>query len=655
MPTPHSIVKEHMATLHSPIIVSADICRHFDRSEYVSFTVYEFIELYDYLFLDHLTAAIIAHAIRVAPGIDEEEFRSMFLKTVAKELSSAIEVYDHVPLDFSSIFSSDPTHRSNPICSRMPPEEEVASDTYLKFCDLRHSLSGKTIFPRGGHRTVGRKVVDSFWQSYRAWGCVFMHEEGRDTVGVTVDDCLRLYLETGGYPDGPVEMRTSWTYSQINPRVYYARGGNVQAIAQYMQEIVNIIIDAFPEVHRVDRFSPPSAPLADDDVEIIYDYASFTSTLDAIVPFVDALSGFFTGVIVRIVDPREGLLHVDLGSLFAEYNRVCNQYQQFDISRLNLTDDPDTLLAHTCGMLGVEGNIFLATLLHGLFLRFLSGLHRSKCVGDDARFHHKTRDGMFSDDDKEYVFWVLNSIGILNFDKITAFVLRPDNDQAFRYIKRPVYRSENIMISGLLLTLPSQIPLTGAYDDFHTIRPTKAHPCRVVFKQIIRFLDNLETNSVTIKEEFPSHPIVIHIAFLCRLLREKDSDGRYSEVGRSNYRTFYRLPPVELWGRIRYVKWLVGEVGFDELVRFPRLGGADEPGVCDGRAGSHMYAQQSKARSFLCRMGYMEGEMLYDEFSINMLGLEEFQTLLEGQYTPTMKYSILVDIPVWYTHVPNAI
>lgn len=101
---------------------------------------------------------------------------------------------------------------------------------------------------------------------------------------------------------------------------------------------------------------------------------SFTSTLDAIVPFVNSLAEFFKGVNISIIDPVDGILSVDLGILFSEYNRVCNYYQSFDIS--------------------------------------------SKCVGDDARCHNKTPYGQISMADREYVFWAFSGIGVLNFDKL---------------------------------------------------------------------------------------------------------------------------------------------------------------------------------------------------------------------------------------------
>jgi hypothetical protein len=487
-------------------------------------------------------------------------------------------------------------------------------------------------------------------------GLTFKHEGIGEIDQVTVDDCMRLYQETGGYPDGPVEVRSSWKYSQITPRVYYARGGTVQVAAQYIQGITNIMVDEFPEVHRLDRFSPPMDPLTECDVEIIYDYSSFTSTLDAIIPFVDELSHFFAGTIIRVVDPCVGIVNMDLGDLFMEYNRVCNLYQDFDVHRLDIVNGADTIFQHTCGMLGVEGNIFLATLLHGLFLRFISGLHRSRCVGDDARAHHRTADGSFSKPDREYLFWMLNSIGDLNLEKIMAFESSPQFEQIFRYIKRPFFRSEDIMISGLLLALPSQIPLTGALDSFHTVLPTSAHPCRNVFKQIVRFLDLLALHSVTINDdEHHSHPIVIHLSYLVRLIKERDANGHYSGLGRSNKLTHYRLPPVSQWGQVRYTDWFMESIDFYEVIRFPKFGGAEDEGSCDGRAGSIMVRKQSKARGFLRRMGYLEAEELYDYYSVEQVGLDCILELLEGQYTPVMEYFVLKDIPVWYAQINGAL
>lgn len=139
------------------------------------------------------------------------------------------------------------------------------------------------------------------------------------------------------------------------------------------------------------------------------------------------------------------------------------------------------------------------------------------------------------------------------------------------------------------------------------------------------------------------------------MIRERDPDGVYSEIGRSSKRTHYQLPPYDQWGRITYIEWFVESIGYNELLRFPKFGGGEDEGSCDGRAGSMMLRKQSKARSFLVRMGFATSEMLYEEYSIEMLGVDMIQELLLGQYTPIMKYSILRDVPVWYTQIKEAL
>jgi len=658
-PVQGSFAESALPSLKTTILAPSAPTKTLNATTYVSLSLGDFIDLYLTCFLNHLTASVIAHGLRIAPIFDSEEIPFIFHEAVSKELSAGVVQFAHPLLDFRPFFSSDFRHRRLSLCSRLPPSEEVASATYRTFMQLRLELSDRILFPRGGHKSVGRQVAEDFWKGYYHSGQTFKHVEPSNPEDpVSVDDCMRLYQETGGYPTGPVEIRTSFKYSQIGPRVYYARGGRVQLVSAYMQEVVNRIIDAFPEVHRKDRFSPPPSPLSPDDVEMIYDYSSFTSHLDAVVPFVDSLSNFFRGITVHLVDPLHGLVATDLGDLFQEYNRMCNQRADFDIARVFSPKDEDsTIFQHSCGMLGVEGNIFLATLLHGLFLRYFVGLNRSKCVGDDARAHVQTMDGKMSMSDRSYTFWVLTAIGVLNFDKIRVFEYGVDPVlQTFRYIKRPLFRDSDLMISGLLLALPSQIPLTGNLDDHHDT-PHAANPCRIVFRQVLRYLDTLQVHSVTVDSDpsSVSYPIFIHLMLLRRMLRTRDSEGLQSEFGRSSYKTMYNLPPVELWGKKRCIDWYLSEIGYTEVVTLPKYGGAEEEGTCDGRAGSVMLREQSKGRGFLEKMGFVRSRMMMEDVSMESVGVDMFGQLMLGQYPPVMEYIVLRDVPTWYSMIPRTL
>ncbi len=93
-------------------------------------------------------------------------------------------------------------------------------------------------------KTVGGIVESNFWNDYNRGGCTFKHEGPlSESPLVTPRDCLKLYAETGGYVEGPVEMRSAWKYAQIGPRIYFARGGDVLKTSQYLQPLVNLIIE----------------------------------------------------------------------------------------------------------------------------------------------------------------------------------------------------------------------------------------------------------------------------------------------------------------------------------------------------------------------------------------------------------------------------
>lgn len=616
----------------------------------------QLLTIYQSAYLDPIPSSIIALAVRISPSTTSEEFLSTLLASVSKELTASINRYQGAIFNYQCIFSPDLTSREIPFSNRMAPNPEVASDTYQIFCQLRHTLSNQIVFPSIGSKTVGSKVADNFWEAYTAAGCTFKHAGQFDSeFHVTTKDCLKLYEQTGGYVDGPVEVRSSWKYAQIDPRIYYARGGSVVPASQYLQPIVNVIIDAFPETHRLNRFSAPQTPLDRTDVEIIYDYSSFTSSLDEIVEFVRHLAHFFRGTLITIIDVLEGPMQMDLGDMLDRYNEECNDYIKFDPTRVTQywTEDLHPL-THTCGMLGVEGNIFLATLLHGLHLRFLAGLKRSRCVGDDARFHYDTGTGRLPPDERTVVSWILAGLAPINYDKLGLFEegIEPEL-QAYRYVKRPIKRDSDIMVEGLMIDIPSLIPLFELADKHHTVFPSSTHPCRQAFKSIIRLLRVLKLHSITLENDREGiSMIACHVQFLLNEIRRLDPACTHSPFGKSDIQTNYRLPSVKDWGRIDYAEWVLYGLSYDTEVRFLKMGGASEDGGCDGRIGSTMIRETNGRRSFLLKMGYLLKEDMYDQISISMVGTDVMREYLEGQYRAVCRYEVVEEIPPWYSHIP---
>jgi len=642
---------------YDTILVPLSIVRLQTEVRYTTMTLGALVSLYQDAFLDPIPASLIALATRISPNTTNEEYTECLQAAVFKELTAAVNRFRGARFNYDCIFSSDPRHRSIPFSSRVVDNPEVASDTYRIFCRLRETLSNRICFPSTGRKTVGRVVEQNFWSAYRQAGCHFKHD-GRfgDPSQITPLDCLKLYSETGGYVDGPVEVRSAWKYTQIAPRIYYARGGSVLSTSQYLQPILNMIIDAFPEVHRHNRFSSPHDPLTDTDVEIIYDYSSFTSMLDDVVEFVRYLSIFFTGTRMTLIDVYHGPVDIDLGDLFARYNKECNDYVEFDASRVSSAKDDLTVLTHTCGMLGVEANIFLATLLHGIHLRFIAGLNRSRCVGDDARFHHGTEDGTLSQDEKSRVAWMLSGLGVINESKLGIFENGVEPElQAYRYIKRPLQRDRDIMLEGLMIDLPSLIPLTALSDRYHTVLPSNTHPCRVTFKAIVRLLRTLKLHSLSMdSDEEGVRMLARHVQFLVGEIRKQDPDGKHSPFGKSDIQTGYRLPQVSDWGKIDYEDWILHGLGYETEVRFLQKGGSNDE-ICDGRIGSTMIRESSGRRSFLVKMGYLRREDLFDVVSISMIGLDGMKEYLDGLYPAVCRYVVVESVPSWYSQIPSTL
>jgi len=646
---PHDIIQHPLTISNSPESV------HWTTTTYKVFLI-EYSDTY----LNLIPASIIALAVRIAPGITEEEFNQVVRSSLHKEVTASLSRFIGATLDFRCIHSSDISFRSIPFSSRLSPDEEVASDTYQLFANSRKLLNDMTIFPSQGTKTVGSIVTQNFWTSYYLCGSTFKHQaDGThfDSPDVTPLDCMRLYEETGGCVEGPVELRVAWTYSAFNPRVYFARGGDVVPISQYLQPIINRIIDLFPEVHRMNRFSPPKEPLTGSDVEIIYDYSSFTSSIDQVIEFVDSLSQFYRGVHITIIDVVKGPISIDLGELFYQYNMQCNHYQSFDTSKVfGRYSDDDLIFQHTCGMLGVEGNIFLATLLHGIHIRFVVGLNRSKCVGDDARAHYNTGDGNLRKDDSELLNYRIGGLGGIHVDKVAIFEADADPDtQAYRYVKRPFKRDQDLMVEGLLLTLPSLIPLLPLHDQLHTLHPSSTHPCRATFKSIIRLLKVLYTNSISLDEYGPVEMsmLVKHVRFLVRRIREVDPKGEHAPILRQDHSSRYFLPDVNLWGKIDYTAWVLEDLGYDEELKFFSRGVEDKE-LCDGRIGSTMVKETTKCRGFLVKLGYLKVEDLFDVVSLRSVGIDEMRIYISGDYISVKRFCVIREVPVWYTTLPGA-
>jgi hypothetical protein len=293
------------------------------------------------------------------------------------------------------------------------------------------------------------------------------------------------------------EVRWAWKYNDLKPRVYYARGPDQYYSSRYIQEIFNIFIDQFPVTNRFERFHTSSVRGEAQDTCFIYDYSAFTSTIQEVSHFIRSLALVSRGVKVRILDTRYGIETHDLEEILMDYVSKCNDFVPFDPSRLE-DYDQDSYPIHTCGMLGVPGNISSCTLCHGIHLmQIVKSMRKCKAVGDDAFGWKELLLG-----DKRDTISALRSIGRIAEPKTEWFGPRQeiegeDSDRTWNYIKRPATRVENRLVTREQASWPPIEVMLSSSGDFHTVYPPrdpreKVKKCANMLRSFVmqfRFMD----------------------------------------------------------------------------------------------------------------------------------------------------------------------
>jgi hypothetical protein len=589
-----------------------------------------------------ISCALLSLGIRIAPYAETSWYEEFIRDSYQKELAASVMVYMPVRFDFTCIISDMSKDRHRPFSPRLVHNSETASSVYEDLCRARQSIRNQVLWPDIGTKTVGLDCSTQFWDLYHQYNCTFKDE---DPEGVTCADLTKLYIETGEWSVGVVEMRSAWKYHDLKPRVYFARGGDTFIASMYIQEIFNIVLDQFPECHRINRFQEPEdAKLEIDDVSLIYDYASFTSTLEEIKDFIEALSHFFLGVQVTIIDPKNGPTSADVGEMLGEYNTVCNNYPEFDVS--GLADFQDRF-KHTCGMLGVPGNIFSCTLLHAIHLRFLAGPRRSRTVGDDGKLYAKIQNMR---EDVEELHHRLQSIGELQQEKMFVFAyidldLEDIQKYTYQFIKRPYFRLESFMQTGRLLVMPNPVELLGFSDDLHTQSQAKTVHDRIkkYRKQLDRLLVKIPLECSDL-EDSEKRLLQKFIQSVVRKLKIKIARHEDSESLSRMLKSISPDIPDEFMD-MTTEGFRLSQYDLDEEFMVPEPWDHNDFQGFD--IGCEWKVRPSKPLSFLQKLGYIEGGKVLKKISRSEYGDHCCLQFLRFDYIPLSAFTVIKKIPSW--------
>jgi hypothetical protein len=331
----------------------------------------------------------------------------------------------------------------------------------------------------------------------------------------------------------------------------------------------------------------------------------------------------------------------DLGEILHSYNSTANMYASFEIDQL-LSLDEETFCQHTCGMLGVPGNISSCTLLHGIFTMYLvMSVSKSRCVGDDAKLHWKV-------DSVREAIEKISILGDLSQDKVEFWeACSWDFESQWHYIKRPINRlGGSRVVSGDLLIFPTCDTILGLKDDYHRYIPSKESISarRNRFSsQWMRLLRRLWVHETGITDH-DRHILQHYQRVSIRLLGLEGPMGFRMLDGS---RIFFPL------------KLKADEYGMDPYkIALEQFGLEDEVELAEfdpvlrrpfGYIGEVFVSGSSPMGSLLESLGYLKKDTRYGKFSRSSVGDTFFRFLLSGYYQNTYTFTVLNDVPDWCT------
>jgi len=401
---------------------------------------------------------------RSAPYESLEGMREELRENIGKEISSSQERYHPCAFNWDSIFSRNARARSFPILEGYPVSQELHDEIHHSLTRSRNSLHGQTLYPDLSNKTIGIEGQQNIRLNF---GSIL--ERPGEQPEYSLWDLERIRVHHGVEVSGRTEVRWAWKYNDLKPRIYYARGPDQHHSSKYIQEVFNTFIDSLPTTHRFLRFFIQSVQGASEETAFIYDYSSFTSYLEEIRNFTEALGRFCQGIVITTIDLARGPVLCDLGKMISDYNIHCNCDPEFDgRGILGVPFEDDLFLRHTCGMLGVPGNISSCTLLHGIHLAILLGsLVKGKVVGDDAAGWK-----VLSKYGRVDLLEKLSNIGKISAPKMNFW--EPDDDadeqedSTWHYVKRPIDRYLNRLAQGRQAVWPSIPEILNLVDEIHT-------------------------------------------------------------------------------------------------------------------------------------------------------------------------------------------
>jgi len=446
--------------------------------------------------------------VRNLPLSNPEEYDTEVEKGIEKELSAAINKYHPTSFNWDMLLHHCYQRRlqSKPMFHQdYPYDRETFQRISYGFHRSKGIFEKMLFYPIMGSKTIGNNAHNTSSRYHHLVQDMDMDEDKTTTSDLelsissytlsgTHSNCaLPVYSRSGIQPCGVTEVRWALKYSDLKPRVYYARGPDHYYASRYIQQVFNVLVDTLESTHRRNRYLSESIRMTSSMTLFIYDYSSFTSTFHEVNNFLFALGRYYRGTMIQVFDTFEGFKSIDLGQYLTDYVHICNDRSAFDIGAATLDHSYSgpCIHYHNTGMLGVPGNISSCTLAHGIHLSIiLQSVFMSRCVGDDAI-------GATSDHFDDHVFPLIQNIGLV--ERMKAETWNQDDDdmdgdnpeKKWNYVKRPIQRIGGRVVQERMVSFPPAGLILQFKDDHHTTSFETEFGSREHLKKVTRMCTSL--------------------------------------------------------------------------------------------------------------------------------------------------------------------
>jgi hypothetical protein len=218
-------------------------------------------------------------------------------------------------------------------------------------------------------------------------------------------------------------------------------GGTSWNQTKHLGPEVPSLCDFLPSCNRFSRVLPNRLSIPNDGYAFIYDLKSFTSNLLEVRHFLWCLGEYCEDYEIPVMDSQEGVHHVNLKMLIQMLAENCNgpEYTSGFTSPINVSGTHKI-----AGMLGVYGNIAMATFLHAaVLLQLFDNEDHLNVVGDDGV-------ACILPDQEEMLVFTIGLLGTLEMSKVYR-----SNESGCLHLKKSIIQVSNHLISISNIPFPS--------------------------------------------------------------------------------------------------------------------------------------------------------------------------------------------------------